>query len=290
MTETLNKASKIVLRRFALLFEESGRQSLEDLEFNYQDIMDVLDDTEHYDDTTEEVMKRLEFEKCIKVNTRAGEEGSHWTRFVLTEKGFHIGLPEKHGGSKFYSSVIGSAFLFSLASLGIIGGPLALAGLLKNVISWSDPITWLINIWQSTVSTPIKEILAVPLSLVGVQHVPAWVGDYVAIGLLVSASTVNASRVQREYSNLPNDGAPVTFAQKIKAYSWLYLVNIFIWPINLLFELFFSFSFIGMYVFGVMSVKGKTALNKQMVFARFFTFIVPIVLFLLLFVSNAFIK
>ena len=109
-----------------------------------------------------------------------------------------------------------------LSPLGIFGGTLALASMLKGVIQWQGLTAFLVHYWSEFVSSPISVIFGQIAYLLSVPEPPIWITDYLIFGIIIAGryfvawTTVNTPQVT---GDLPR---------------WIkFIRHIFFWPYSI---------------------------------------------------------
>lgn len=286
---------RLVLRHLTMMYEDEGRgRALEHHEFYSVQVVDLLVALDGHMSESIAAIRLMESRGWIRITRRAGE-GAGFTHFVLTPAGYREGNPEKHdGGIAFTLRAIWKALVYALRSLGVMGGPLALANLLVEKSVWNSPYDWAVNFWDEKVSGPIKALLQMPLRYLDVWEVPDWIADYVALGILVAAASFRSGS---PWGDLVNFMPPrviwwrraLRFTVMLPKFLLGLVIFVLIWPYTVGFEIFLFFGLGYQYLFRrhLLDTHTKTFLPPRELLSRFVLFILPVLLFLGMLFLNA---
>lgn len=285
------RAIHYVIRYLAVMCErEGGSEALDNHQFYSLQLFDALA-AGGFDPTHAlSLMSFLEAEGLIRVIARAGEDGVGFTHFLLTPRGYEIGNPELHKGglSRITGPLLSRALYFSASTLGIVGGPLALAGVLEPFITWRAPIEFFVNYWREKVTQPIQAVASAPFIHLGIDPLPLWAIEYITIGVLVTASIHNVLRTHRDLMPLPPEPQPQTLMSRVFWFALNGAFMVLIWPVSVLREMIPNIVGAYYYTFCRNDIPVDILVTHppRLLLARFFAFAVPVIVFLVLFLVN----
>lgn len=230
------------------------------------------------------LIRTLESRGLARITSRAGD-GSGYTHFELTQRGIEEGSPRTGGALLgLVGSTGGNAFLYAIGLFGVGTGVLGLASLWSNLSgqSWNQWLEAIVGAWHNVIHQPIAFILGAPLRWAGMQGLPAWLVDYLALGGLVWASSVRARKVVDLADGAPQAKPPLI----VRLIGTGFMIAI--WPYLVFYEVVIMGLLALAYIKRPDSVDGltSTVLPPDRVIARWITFVLPLIIFALLLVVN----
>lgn len=289
-----------VLRYLGTVQELDGETSIGYTKINVMDIVEFISlslpgDTDPVN-TAGLVLEELKERELIE-DARTEKSSENLTLVTLTPKGYKLAMPEltSQGLAGLIANASKKAIFNSFSTLGIIGGPLALASIFSGLIEWRGPVLWLVSFWSDNVTQTFATILTAFVRPFGITSIPYWLADYVGLGILVSISALKSTKVRRIVTPIHSamqrsHSKPVYRKRVLSWFLWaLYFIFlVVVWPFLFVSQLVVnSFLLYGLY-YKRNSLGPGLILQHQPRYLAFelSTFILPVILFLALAIAN----